>query len=84
MIATVNEQRQISLPESICTQLGIAPGAQLDLSVHAGKLEAVKVQSGDGDASIGSLRHLYTSERDAEELTIQKACSLDVPDDFPR
>jgi len=72
MTATVTEQLQVSLPLEVCAELGIKPGVRLDFRARDGKLEAVKVAE------------VYNAERDAEELVIQKGCSIEVPEDFPR
>jgi bifunctional DNA-binding transcriptional regulator/antitoxin component of YhaV-PrlF toxin-antitoxin module len=69
MTAKVTEQMQVALPLDVCAELGIKPGVCLAFRAHEGRLEAVKVSS--------------QSERDAEEMAIQKGCSTEVPDDFP-
>jgi bifunctional DNA-binding transcriptional regulator/antitoxin component of YhaV-PrlF toxin-antitoxin module len=71
MTAKVTDQMQVSLPPDLCAQLGIKPGVYLDFSAREGKLEAVKVSP-------------HAAERDAEELAIQKGCTIEVPEDFPR
>ena len=83
MIATVTKKGQVILPPEICAQLGLGPGVRLDFSARDGKLEAVKVPPADPGAPEGSLKQLYTADRNAEELTIQKGCSTDLPADFP-
>jgi bifunctional DNA-binding transcriptional regulator/antitoxin component of YhaV-PrlF toxin-antitoxin module len=75
MTSTVSEHMQVSLPAEVCAELGITPGVRLDFRANHGKLEAIKVPS---------LGEIYTPERNAEELIIQKGCSLEVPDDFPQ
>jgi bifunctional DNA-binding transcriptional regulator/antitoxin component of YhaV-PrlF toxin-antitoxin module len=76
MAATVTEHFQVALPVDVCAELGIGPGAQLEFRAKEGKLEAVKVSP--------SLAEIYTSERNAEELAVQKGCSTEVPEDFPQ
>ena len=82
MIATVTRKRQVILPAEICERLGIRPGVRLDFRARNGKLEAVKLPSADPGAAEGSLRHLYTPERNREERAIQKGCSCEVSEDF--
>jgi len=84
VIATVTKKRQVVLPAQICDQLGITSGARLDFRVRRGKLEAVKLPPDEHVAPPGSLTHLYTHERNAEELAIQKGCTCAAPDDFPQ
>ena len=84
MIATVTKKRQVILPAEVCEELGIRPGVRLDFRAKKGKLEAVKLPAGRVNSSKRSLRHLYTARRNAEELVIQKGCSCDVPEDFPK
>jgi bifunctional DNA-binding transcriptional regulator/antitoxin component of YhaV-PrlF toxin-antitoxin module len=84
MIATVTKTRQVRLPADVCDELGITPGARLDFRARKGKLEAVKVSRRAAATVAGSTKHLYTEERNAEELAIQKGCSCEVPEDFPR
>ena len=84
MTATVTQQLEVALPADICEELGIEPGARLDFSAKNGKLEAVKLPPLAATSSERSLSHLYSDERNAEELIIQKGCSCEVPDDFPR
>ena len=84
MIATVTRKRQVVLPADICEQLGIKPGVRLDFHARNGKLEAVKVPPADPGTLEGSLERLYTPERNTEELAIQKGCSCEVPEDFPK
>ena len=84
MIATVTKKRQVVLPAEVCEELGIRPGVRLDFRAKKGKLEAVKLPAGRVNSSKRSLRHLYTARRNAEELVIQKGCSCDVPEDFPK
>jgi len=72
------------LPAEICEKLGIRPGVRLDFRARNGKLEAVKLPPADPGAPEGSLRHLYTTERNTGELAIQKGCSCEVPEDFPQ
>ena len=78
MTAKVTEQMQVSLPLDVCAELGIKPGVCLDFRAREGKLEAVKVLF-EGERSSQEI-----SDRDAEEMAIQKGCSTEVPDDFPR
>lgn len=68
---------QVSLPAELCAELGIKPGMRLDFTVRDGKLEAIKLNE-------SPLAAIYTPERNAEELTIQRGCSTAVPDDFPQ
>jgi bifunctional DNA-binding transcriptional regulator/antitoxin component of YhaV-PrlF toxin-antitoxin module len=75
MTATVTELMQVALPPDVCAELGIKPGARLDFRAHDGKLEAIKVPG---------LNEIYTAERDAEEMVIQKGCSCMVLENFPR
>ena len=84
MTATVTEQMQVALPLDICAELGIKPGVQLDFRAREGKLEAVKVLPEEDHTSCLSLAEIYTPERDAEEIAIQKGCSCEVPEDFPK
>jgi bifunctional DNA-binding transcriptional regulator/antitoxin component of YhaV-PrlF toxin-antitoxin module len=81
MTATVTEKMQVVLPLDVCAELGIKPGVRLDFRAHEGRLEAVKVSS-DEDGS--ALAGIFSAERNAEELTIQKGVTCEVPDDFPR
>jgi hypothetical protein len=74
-MATVSDELKVELPADICAELGIGPGVQLQFRAREGKLEAVK---------ISTLAEIYTPERNAEELTIQKGTSCEVPEDFPR
>jgi len=55
-----------------------------DFHARNGKLVAVTLAPADPGAPGASLRHLYTPERNAEELAIQKGCSCEVPEDFPQ
>lgn len=84
MIATVTRKRQVVLPPEICEQLGITPGVRLDLRARNGKLEAVKLPPANASVPEGSLQRLFTPERNAEELVLQKGCSCAVPADFPK
>lgn len=79
MTATVTEQMQVALPLDICAELGIEPGVRLDFRAREGKLEAVKVSPEEDRASPPRLAEIYTPERDAEEIVIQKGCSCEVP-----
>jgi bifunctional DNA-binding transcriptional regulator/antitoxin component of YhaV-PrlF toxin-antitoxin module len=79
MTAKVTEQMQVSLPLDVCAELGIKPGVYLDFRAHEGKLEAVKVSS-EGERILPQ----DVGERDAEEMAIQRGCSTEVPEDFPR
>jgi bifunctional DNA-binding transcriptional regulator/antitoxin component of YhaV-PrlF toxin-antitoxin module len=76
MTATVSDQMQVTLPREVCLELGIAPGVSLDFQARDGKLEATKVTD--------SFTQIYTAERNAEEMVIQKGCSVEVPEDFPK
>ena len=69
------------LPPEICEQLGLTLGVRLDFSARDGKLQAVKVPPVDSGAPEGSLKALYTVERNTEELAIQEGCSIEVPAD---
>jgi AbrB family looped-hinge helix DNA binding protein len=82
MTATVTDKMQVALPLEICAELGIEPGARLDFVVREGKIEATKVVP--DAASDAGLASIYTRERNEEELAIQRGCSIEVPDDFPR
>ena len=84
MIATVTKRRQVILPAEVCEELGIKPGARLDFRAKRGKLEAVKLPGRMTKSSERNLRSVYTRQRNAEELAIQKGCSCEVPDDFPQ
>jgi bifunctional DNA-binding transcriptional regulator/antitoxin component of YhaV-PrlF toxin-antitoxin module len=79
MTAKVTEEMQVSLPLDVCAELGIKPGVCLDFRAHEGKLEAVKVSS-EGEGILSQ----DIAARDAEEMAIQKGCSTEVPEDFPR
>lgn len=81
--ATVTDKMQVALPPEICAELGIEPGVQLSFRSREGRLEAVKIPPGGEVAGRPALAEVYTSERNAEELAIQKGCSCAVPDDFP-
>jgi bifunctional DNA-binding transcriptional regulator/antitoxin component of YhaV-PrlF toxin-antitoxin module len=78
MTAKVSDKMQVALPLDVCAELGIKPGVELDFRASGGQLVAVKVPP------IRLLSDVYTEERNAEELTIQKGCSTEVPEDFPR
>ncbi|MBI2927359.1 MAG: AbrB/MazE/SpoVT family DNA-binding domain-containing protein [Verrucomicrobia bacterium] len=80
----MTKKRQVILPAEICEALGITPGARLEFRARNGKLEAVKLPPVDSGAPVGSLKHLYTPERNAEELALQQGCSCEVPEDFPK
>ena len=82
--ATVTKKLQVLLPAEVCQELGIKPGVRLDFRANKGKLEAVKLPSLETNSTKRSLKHLYTAERNAEELVIQKGCSCEVPEDFPK
>jgi bifunctional DNA-binding transcriptional regulator/antitoxin component of YhaV-PrlF toxin-antitoxin module len=84
MTAPVTEQMEVTLPLDLCAELGIKPGVRLEFLVREGKLEAEKVSPEEEPCGAPSLATIYTPERDAEEMTIQKGCSCAVPDDFPR
>lgn len=84
MTATVTEQMQVALPLDICAELGIKPGACLDFRARDGKLEGVRVLPEEDHVFAPSLLGIYTPERDAEEIAIQKGCSCEVPEDFPQ
>jgi len=77
MTATVADNLQVALPLDVCAELGIQPGVKLDFRARNGRLEAVKIPE-------NNFASIYTPERDAEEAVIQKACSCEVPDDFPQ
>ena len=75
---------QVALPLDVCAELGIKPGVRLDFRAREGKLEGVKVLPEEDRASSPNLAEIYTPERDAEEIAIQKSCSCEVPEDFPK
>src|SRR5437868_917134 len=84
VIATVTKKRQVVLPAEVCQALGIKAGVRLDFRARKGKLEAVKISTRRPANSRRSLKSLYSSERNSEELIIQTGCSCEVPEDFPK
>ena len=82
--ATVTKKLQVVLPAEVCEELGIKPGVRLEFHARRGKLEAVKLPRRQTTSTKRSLKNLYSAKRNAEELIIQKACSCEVPEDFPK
>jgi hypothetical protein len=78
-----DQKTSVALPADICAELGIKPGVQLDFRARKGKLEAVKVKRRQSTSPKRNLKALYSAKRNAEERIIQRACSCEVPEDFP-
>jgi len=82
MTATVTNHLQVAIPLEVCAELGIVPGVRLDFRARDGRLEAVKVSPSENPEAHATLAEIYTPERDAEEIAIQRGGSCEVPGDF--
>ncbi|MEW6354635.1 MAG: AbrB/MazE/SpoVT family DNA-binding domain-containing protein [Pseudomonadota bacterium] len=69
MKAKIAERGQVTIPKPLREKLGLRPGAQLDFSVEAGRLVAVKAGGTDPVGQvIGCLKMDKTTEAFLEEV----------------
>ena len=68
MLATVNENGQITLPSKLRNQMGIAPGARLDLQLNADGSLQVRLMARGASSLFGLLAKSGERARSLEEM----------------
>lgn len=66
----LSSKRQITLPKTLCDQLGIDPGDFVEIFEHNGKITVIKKEQG---ISKGSLRHLKAKAGISDNESLQDA-----------
>jgi len=78
MNATVlDKKRRMTLPESVCEQVGLKPNDQVEWRVEGGEIRGRRLVTQEPREAFppGSLRKYFTPERDKDEIAILSGCA---------
>ncbi len=64
----VTSKGQVTIPQKVRRQLGIAPGSEVEFELDNGGARLVRVKDGEGEAIAGRMRGTATVAMSTEEI----------------